>query len=288
MTQSLNYSDRLEKRIQSIGNNICLGIDPVLAKIPIKGQPEQVIREFYLGILNALDSHKIYPAAIKPNAAYFEAISVDAQHVLKELSAEYSARGILVVLDAKRGDIGKSSSAYAQAAFDIFGADCITASPYMGSDSLKPFLDYKANKGVYGLLRTSNPGGKDVQDIVLADGRPLFLAIADLFIQWNNGSLGAVVGATNPAELERIMAYFVAQNSEIPFLIPGVSIPGVSGQQGGDALTVVKALKSGGSKRDFHLLNSSSGLNFAYEAKPHLSYGDACAEALKELVDSLN
>jgi orotidine-5'-phosphate decarboxylase len=282
----MSYAQKLENRINSIGNSICLGMDPVLSKIPLEGSPEEKVRTFYLSLLDSLDKYKVYPAAVKPNAAYFEAISVEAQKVLQELILECTQRGIIVVLDAKRGDIGKSSSAYAEAAFDVFKADCITASPYMGSDSLKPFLNYKSGQGVYGLLRTSNPGGKDVQDILLADGRPLYLAIADLFIEWNNGSLGAVVGATNPAELEKIMAYFVAQNAEIPFLIPGVSIPGVSGQQGGDAKTVINALKNGGSSHNFHLLNSSSGLNFAYEAKPHLSYGDACAEALLELIES--
>jgi orotidine-5'-phosphate decarboxylase len=278
----MGFSNVLENRIIASGNEICMGLDPVIKRIPLEGRVETQIETFYMNILEEMDKSKIYPAAIKPNSAYYEAISIEAQLVLQKLIQAYQDRGVLVVLDAKRGDIGRSSGMYAQAAFDVFAADSITVSPYMGEDSLKPFLEFNENKGVYGLLRTSNPGAQDFQDLE-CEGKPLFYSVADSFMAWDNGSLGAVVGATNIAEMINITQYFVDKNHEIPFLIPGVSIKGVAGQQGGDAGTVRQALKDGGSTRNFHLLNSSSGLNYAYEAKPHLNYSQACVEALKEL-----
>lgn len=285
----MGFQNTLEAKIKEVGNPICMGMDPVLKRIPGEGSPEQKIESFYMGLLEAMDQAKVYPAAVKPNSAYYECISIDAQRVLQKLIQEYKARGILIVLDAKRGDIGKSSAAYASAAFDVFAADCITASPYMGEDSLKPFLEHSPEHGVYSLLRTSNRGAQDFQDLSLAgrtEGEVLFHGVADKLMDWDNGSLGAVVGATNLAEMVRITQYFVDKGHEIPFLIPGVSVQGVAGQQGGDASEVIKALKEGGATRDFHLLNSSSGLNYAYEAFPELSYQDAFIKALNGLVEN--
>jgi orotidine-5'-phosphate decarboxylase len=280
----MKYNDLLEKRIQDCGNPICMGMDPVLKRIPLEGKPEEIIKTFYMSLLEGFDKKGIYPAAVKPNSAYYENISVEAMGVLKELIAACTDRGIHVVLDAKRGDIGKSSSAYADAAIDVYKASSITVSPYMGSDSVLPFINKDLNRGVYALLRTSNPGAKDIQDLDCG-GIPLFLKVAEKLIEWNPGNLGAVVGATNLAEMERITEFFVEKNAELPFLIPGVSVKGVAGQQGGLASEVIQALKNGGAKRGFHLLNSSSGLNYAYEAMPDLSYADAAAVALENLIE---
>lgn len=280
----MTFSQRLLARIESCGNPICFGIDPVLSKIPFEASsPEAQIEKFYMQILESMDKHGVLPAAVKPNSAYFECISVPAMLTLQKLIKACTDLGILVVLDAKRGDIGKSSTAYAQAAFDVYGADCITASAYMGSDSLKPFLNYREGAGVYALLRTSNPGAADLQDTITAENTPFYQTVATKLMEWDNGSLGAVVGATNPGEMEKITRFFVSQNHEIPFLIPGVSVPGVSGQQGGTCADVIKALNAGGSKQKFHLLNSSSGLSYAYEAHPQLSFGEASVKALEAL-----
>lgn len=280
-----SFSDRLEKRIRNCGNAICFGIDPVLKRIPLtEGSSAERIERFYLDILNALDKEGVYPAAVKPNAAYFEALGLEAQASLKVIIEACQDREIPVVLDAKRGDIGKSSSAYADAAFDAFAADSVTVSPYMGSDSVKPFLDHPSARGVYALLRTSNPGGADLQNLDCG-GVPLYLRVAEKLIEWDNGNLGAVVGATNPTEMEEITRFFVERNNEIPFLIPGVSVKGVSGQQGGDAASVLETLKRGGSTRNFHLLNSSSGLSYAYEAYPKETYAKASAIALASLIE---
>lgn len=283
----MSFQQILESRINEIGNPICMGMDPVLKRIPLEGSDESKVEEFYMGLLESMDQAGFYPAAVKPNSAYYECISIEAQLVLQRLIKAYQERGILVVLDAKRGDIGKSSAAYATAAFDVFGADCITASPYMGEDSLKPFLEHSPEKGVYSLLRTSNKGAQDFQDLQLigrGEGEVLFHGVADRLIEWDNGSLGAVVGATNLEEMVRITQYFVAKGHEIPFLIPGVSVQGVAGQQGGDASSVINALKEGGATRNFHLLNSSSGLNYAFEAFPELDYKEAFIKALQNLI----
>lgn len=258
-------------------------MDPILQRMPQRSSPEESIRHFYLSILDEMDRRKVYPAAIKPNSAYYEAVSVQAVAVLQELIQAYSQRGVLAVLDAKRGDIGKSSSAYAQAAFEVMQADAVTISPYMGSDSVSPFLQWNEERGAYILLRTSNPGSKDLQDQPLKDGKPFWKAVAEQLLLWNNGSLGAVVGATNLSEMEKIARFFADRQTEIPFLIPGLSVPGVAGQQGGEAAEVMQALRRGGSTRSIHLLNSSSGLSFAFEATPGVSFWVACVDALERL-----
>jgi orotidine-5'-phosphate decarboxylase len=180
------------------------------------------------------------------------------------------APGIPVILDAKRGDIGSTAEQYAKEAFERYGADCVTLSPFMGFDSLQPYLRYHG-KGAFVLCRTSNPGGDDLQNQHLADqpGRPsLFEHIAEL-VQgpWNtNGQLGLVVGATYPAEIERVRQ--VAPT--VPLLIPGV------GAQGGDAVATVRAgyRSAAGHTTAPIVVNSSravlyasSGVDFAQAAR---------------------
>lgn len=283
------HTESLEQRIRQCGNSVCMGIDPVLELIPLdQGSAEERIRRFYLSILEELVKRSRTPAVVKPNSGYFECVSVQAMLVLQEIIREYKREGIMVVLDAKRGDIGKSSQTYAKAAFDVYGADSVTVSPWMGTDSVKPFMEYRAGRGVYVLLRTSNPGAKDFQDLPVEDTGKAFQAIANKMLTWDNGSLGAVVGATDPGELESITRWFVQAGREIPFLIPGVSIPGVPGQQGGDVVSVVKAMIQGGSRRRVHVLNSSSGLNYAWQASGNSSaYAIACADAFERLADSI-
>lgn len=285
----LNFSELLEKRIADCGNPICLGMDPVLKLIPAYGDtPEEKIERFYGDILEECIRRNVFPAVVKPNSAYYECISVRALMVLQDLIAAYQKENIPVILDAKRGDIGKSSAAYAEAAFQVYGADAVTVSPWMGADSVGPFLKHESQGGVYALLRTSNKGAADFQDLPVTERDKAFYAVAEKLIEWNNGNLGAVVGATNLQEMENITRFFVERGHEIPFLIPGVSIPGVPGGQGGDAVSVLKAIQQGGGKRNFHVLNSSSGLNYAWQAydQPE-QYASLCVDALERLSDSL-
>ena len=287
----MKFSDRLEARIQECGNPICLGMDPKLSLMPVErkhanvNSEEEKIRFFYMVILEECAKRNVKPAVVKPNSAYYERISIQGMQVLHDLIAAYKGEGIPVVLDAKRGDIGKSSAAYADAAFNVYGADAVTVSPWMGKDSVGPFLEHPANGGVYALLRTSNKGAADFQDLPV-EGSTAFFAVAKKLIEWDNGNLGAVVGATHPEELERITAFFAAAGHEIPFLIPGVSIPGVPGGQGGDAKTVLQAIANGGGKRKFHVLNSSSGLNFAWQRTgKEAEYASACVDAIESLAE---
>lgn len=283
----MSFALDLETRIAACGNPVCMGMDPVLKYIPFDGRPEENIKRFYLEILEELLRRGVLPAVVKPNIAYYESVNLESLVVLRELIAAYLSAGVPVILDAKRGDIGKSSAAYAEAAFKVFGASAVTVSPWMGADSVGPFLNYEPAHGVYALLRTSNKGAEDFQDLPV-EGSKAFLAVAEKLIAWDNGNLGAVVGATNLAELERITAFFASKVSEIPFLIPGVSIPGVPGGQGGDAKEVLRAIANGGGKRKFHVLNSSSGLNFAWRASGEPGkFAVACADALERLAESL-
>ena len=290
------FYDRLEQRIAACGNPVCMGMDPVLKLIPLEGTPEDKIKRFYSDILECCAKRNVFPAVVKPNSAYYECVSVQAMLVLQQLIADYRSAGIPVILDAKRGDIGKSSAAYANAAYDVYGADAVTVSPWMGTDSVSPFIRENSENGAYVLLRTSNKGAHDFQDMnVLRGDDPrdvasAFYSVADKIVEWDDGKgyLGAVVGATHPEELEQITAYCVAKKHEIPFLIPGVSIPGVPGGQGGDAKTVLNAIANGGGRRKFHVLNSSSGLNFAWQRNnTPANFANDCVDALERLADSL-
>ena len=295
----MKFHDRLEQRIAKCGNPVCMGMDPVLKLIDPCCSGDSAadkIKRFYSEILECCLKRNVQPAVVKPNSAYYECVSIQALVVLQQLIEDYKSAGIPVILDAKRGDIGKSSAAYATAAYDVFKADAVTVSPWMGSDSVNPFLRENSDNGAYVLLRTSNKGAHDFQDMrVIGSDDPrdvaeAFYSVADKIFEWDAdfGYFGAVVGATHPEELEKITAYCVARKHEIPFLIPGVSIPGVPGGQGGDAKTVLNAIANGGGKRKFHVLNSSSGLNFAYQrsGKPE-NYANECVDALERLADSL-
>jgi len=284
----MSFTSFLESRIEASKNPICFGLDPVLSLIPAEAStPEDKIRKFYFDILEEFLKRNIKPAVAKPNSAYYECISIFAMQTLAEIIVTYRKEGIPVILDAKRGDIGKSSEAYSEAAFGVYGANAVTVNPWMGGDSVKPFL--REENGVYVLLRTSNKGAEDFQDLELAsENKKAYKAVAKKILEWDNGSIGAVVGATNTRELAEIANFISAQKKEIPFLIPGVSIPGVPGGQGGDAKAVMAALREGGFKRNIHVLNSSSGLSYAWQASGSPSnYAGACADALEKLVESI-
>lgn len=212
---------------------LCVGLDPEPSKFPAHlGQDASHIFDFCAHIVDA--THDLV-CAFKPQIAYFAAHRAEAQ--LERLIAHMrrTAPHVPIVLDAKRGDIGSSAEQYAIEAFERYGADAVTLSPFMGFDSVAPYLKYHG-KGAFLLCRTSNPGGDDLQNQRLAGlaGEPrLFEHIAELAQgPWNlNGQLGLVVGATYPEEIARVRQ--IAPS--LPLLIPGV------GTQGGDAKATVKA-----------------------------------------------
>lgn len=279
-------SERLTARTRAAGNNVCFGIDPLLDRIPFDGEPHQVVERFGLGFLEACQKRGVLPAAVKPNAAYYEAFGPEAVASLAKICRAWSEAGVHVILDAKRGDIGRTSQAYSRAAFGPFSADTVTVAPYMGRDSVEPFLGSE-DKGIFLLLRTSNPGAKDFQDLSI-DGKPLYLHVAEAALSWKGAEqMGFVVGATAPEELERIAGWFAARPFASPFLIPGVSVPGVQGGQGGGIDEVVRRLRAGGLDPWGHLVNASSGLNFAWERTgDRATWAEAGAQALQELAEA--
>ena len=212
---------------------LCVGLDPEPAKFPgaWRGDASRIF-DFCAAMVDATADLVI---AFKPQIAYFAAHRAEDQ--LERLMAHMRATApqVPVILDAKRGDIGSTAEQYAREAFERYGADAVTLSPFMGFDSVQPYLKYHG-KGAFLLCRTSNPGGDDFQNQRLASvaGEPLLYEHIAGLAQgpWNlNGQLGLVVGATYPAEIERVRA--VAPT--VPLLIPGV------GAQGGDAVATVRA-----------------------------------------------
>ena len=212
---------------------LCVGLDPEPTRFPaqMQGNPRKIY-DFCAAIVDATAD---VVCAFKPQIAYFAAHGAEEQleRLMQHLRA--NAPHVPVILDAKRGDIGSTAEQYAKEAFERYGADAVTLSPFMGFDSVAPYLAYPG-KGAFLLCRTSNPGGDDLQNQRLAsiDGQPLLYEHIAGLVQgpWNkNGQLGLVVGATYPAEIERVRALAPT----VPLLIPGV------GAQGGDAAATVRA-----------------------------------------------
>ena len=229
----MNFLDMLRGAEQRNASLLCVGLDPDPARFPaaLRGDASR-IHDFCAAIVDATADLAI---AFKPQIAYFAAHRAEDQ--LERLIAHIrrAAPHVPVILDAKRGDIGSTAEQYAVEAFERYGADAVTLSPFMGFDSVEPYLRYEG-KGAFLLCRTSNPGGDDLQNQRLAgiDGEPrLYEHVARLAQgPWNrNGQLGLVVGATYPSELERVRALAPS----VPLLIPGV------GAQGGDAVATVRA-----------------------------------------------
>ena len=253
----MNFIDKLLAAERAHQSLLCVGLDPDPAKLPgaWRGQPERIF-DFCARIVDATADLVI---AFKPQIAYFAAHRAEAQleRLMDHMRAH--APGVPIILDAKRGDIGSTAEQYAIEAFERYGADAVTLSPFMGFDSVQPYLTH-AGKGAFLLCRTSNPGGDDLQNQRLASvpGQPLLYEHVAQLAQgpWNlNGQLGLVVGATYPAEIERVRQLAPT----LPLLIPGV------GAQGGDALATVRAgyrQHNGGTSGPI-IVNSSRAILYA-------------------------
>jgi len=229
----MTFIEQLLQATQSHQSLLCVGLDPEPAKFPdrFRDKPAHIF-DFCAAIVDA--THDVV-CAFKPQIAYFAAHR--AEHQLEQLVAHIRqvAPSVPVILDAKRGDIGSTAEQYAIEAFERYGADAVTLSPFMGFDSVEPYLK-RHGKGAFLLCRTSNPGGDDLQTQHLKDvpGTPrLFEHIAQLAQgEWNkNGQLGLVVGATYPQEIARVRELAPT----VPLLIPGI------GAQGGDPVATVQA-----------------------------------------------
>jgi orotidine-5'-phosphate decarboxylase len=226
----MNFIEQL-KRAETLNESmLCVGLDPDPAKFP--GSWKDDTTRIFDFCATIVDVTKDLVIAFKPQIAYFAAHRAEEQ--LERLIAHIHrvAPEVPVILDAKRGDIGSTAEQYASEVFERYRADAVTLSPFMGFDSIEPYLAYEG-KGAILLCRTSNPGGSDLQAQKLPNGDTLFEHIARLAAgEWNRGGqLGLVVGATFPAEIERVRALAPT----LPLLIPGI------GAQGGDAAATVRA-----------------------------------------------
>ena len=304
----MSYYGKLWKSAQETGSIACMGLDPVVEAMPEKFARHGVngVLDFLGNIFTEMQKQKVFPGAFKSNQGFYikhdRPLNEDFSgskalvHVLRLLREEFS--DIPVILDNKRGDIGKSSANYAAEGFDCWKADAVTVHPYMGSDSVMPFVD----KGgcAYILIRTSNPGAKDFQDIVTGSvreegvGRELCLYenVAHKIDRWArekkmednlDGRIGAVIGATYPDELSDIVKIF--EGVDIPLLIPGV------GGQGGSAEEVMSRLKDANYDLALARINSSSGIThpWAKKKKPApKSYAKVCVGALNKLNEAID
>lgn len=230
---------------------LCFGVDPVLERIhAAPGGPHRdehtdtAICSYFNPIIDHLLEERLI-VALKPNHAYFAQYGFEGLYALQSIINRYTGK-VPIIFDAKRGDIGKSSDAYAKEAYDVFHADAVTVSPYMGKDSVLPFV--REGKLAYMLCRTSNAGAKDLQEQKIGKSY-LFERVAKLSLIWKTG---LVVGATSTA-IRKIAS--ITKN-QVPFLIPGV------GSQKGDLRMAMKAF----SKNPYiHRINASSSISYAYE-----------------------
>lgn len=267
----MNFRQSLAAAWQKNNSLLCVGLDPDPAKFPahLQGRDDAIF-EFCKSIVDATAD---LVCSFKPQIAYFAARRAEDQ--LEALIAHIHERhpGIPVVLDSKRGDIGSTAEQYAVEAFERFGADAVTINPYMGKDSVEPYLAYP-DKGVILLCRTSNPGGSDLQFLDVG-GEKLFERVARLVAtEWNTtGQCALVVGATFPAEIARVREL----TGDLPLLVPGI------GAQGGDIEATVKAGKTADGTG--LMINSSRAILYAGKGE---DFAAAARRVALETRDAIN
>ena len=272
MTSSQSFHDKLAASWKATNSLVCVGLDPEPKKFPdlFRDKPGAIF-EFNKAIV---DATRDLVCAYKPQFAHYAANAAENQleHTINYIKS--TCPNAIVILDSKRGDIGSTAEQYAHEAFERYDADAVTVNPYLGRDSVEPFLKH-GDKGVIILCRTSNPGAKDFQDLNVGPGRKLFHHVAEQVAkEWNtNGNCMLVVGATYPEELADIRS----RVGDLPFLVPGV------GAQGGDVAKVMAAGKTAAGtglviSSSRAILYASSGDNFA----------EAARKAATELRDSIN
>jgi len=261
------FSERLNALRQEKASVLCVGLDPDPARIPkhllASSSLPEAVSQFCRDIVASTADAAI---AFKINFAFFEALGSAGHSVMEEVLSAIPDN-VLTIADAKRGDIGNSASFYARAVFDSLHFDSITVSPYMGRDSVDPFLT-QSGTCAFVLARTSNPGSSDFQQLNV-DGRPLFESVATQVVAWGEkaaGEAGLVVGATNTDDLARLRSLL----PQTPFLIPGV------GAQGGTAEEVMSASGSGPV-----LINSSRAVIYASEGEDFADAARTAAESTR-------
>jgi orotidine-5'-phosphate decarboxylase len=277
----ITFAERLARAQQISGSLVCVGLDPDPAKLPkdlVGAEQLAEAQNVFAGAQPLLafnrrivDATADIAAAYKPQIAFYSALGAEDQLLASIRHIRERAPHALVILDAKRNDIGNTAEAYAREAFDRYDADAVTVSPYMGEDSVRPFLA-RPDRAAILLCRTSNPGAKDFQDL-LVDGLPLYRRVAERAAgHWNeHRNLMLVVGATYPRE----MAELRQAHPDVPFLVPGI------GAQGGDLdATLAAGLDARGGGL---LINSSRNIIYAGGGSP-----EAIRAAAAELHSAIN
>lgn len=297
----LSFSDRLDAAVQKCGNPVLVGLDPRAESLPEgmlapedKSDPRAVADAYGVFCRGVIDVVAPLVPAIKPQAAFFEQVGPAGMAALGDVIRYGLERGLLVILDGKRNDIGSTATAYAQGYLgplgqSTWGADALTVSPYLGDDSLQPFLDVAKERaaGLFVLVKTSNPGGGMFQDL-LSEGRPIYRHVAEYVEQkaaatagtCGYGAVGAVVGATYPEQLVELRAAM----PHAWILVPGF------GSQGGTAKDVAGAFDERGKGA---IVNNSRGIIFAHSLKQYAAvYGSkrwqaAVEAATRAMIDQL-
>ncbi len=266
----MRFTEKLDKVWKTNNSLLCVGLDPAPERFPERFSNSSFpVLDFCWEIVKATAD---YVCAFKPQIAYFSSIGAEGEllELINRIHDQYPL--IPVILDAKRGDIGSTAKHYAREAFDRYGADAVTLSPYMGKDSVTPYLEYP-DKGAFILCRTSNPGGDDFQ-MLKANGRPLYQEVAEKVQEWNTtGQLGLVVGATYPHEIEEVRRLVPGLN----FLVPGI------GAQGGD---INAAVKSGiNASKTGMVINSSRAVLYASKEE---DFAERARDVAKATRDAIN
>ena len=267
----MHFMQSLQQAWKSNDSLVCVGLDPALSKLPghLRDAPDAV----FTFCRDIVDATADLVCAFKPQIAHFAALR--AEDTLERLIAHIHVKhpDVPVILDAKRGDIGSTAQHYVTEAFDRFGADAVTLNPYMGRDSIQPFLD-RADKGVILLCRTSNPGGADFQALDCG-GKPLYLRVAEMIARdWNeHGNCALVTGATWPEEIRHVRALI----GDMPLLVPGI------GAQGGDIEAVMRAGCTGDGSG--LMINSSRGIIYAGNGEDFAHAARAAAEDLRNAIN---
>lgn len=294
-----HFADRLCAAIRARKNAVCVGLDPRWESLPKELRTrhggdtlEAVARAYEEFCCRVIDVVAPLVPVVKPQSAFFEACGPAGFAALFQVQRHAQRRGLLTILDAKRGDIASTAAAYAEAAFGgstlhgkahpVWDADALTVNPYLGRDAVEPFLESarRTQRGVFVLVRTSNPGAGQFQDLV-CDDRPIYLHVAEAVGQWTQenlgqcgyGDVGAVIGATRPAELAAIRA---ALPGAI-FLVPGF------GAQGGSAADTAAAFRDDGLGA---VINSSRGILFSFSPE-NAAWEPAVEKATRETIAAL-
>lgn len=272
MTVTTSFHHRLTARERDVDSLLCVGLDPVIGKLP-EGVPATAdgVADFCIEIIEAT---KDLVSSYKPNLPFYLNLGADGAKVLRRVR-EAIPTEIPMILDCKVNDLGDTAKAWVETAFDYIEADAIVVAPYMGEDALAPYFS-RAGKGVIVLVKTSNPGSGDLQDLTLEYGTPLYMHVAERCLEWNQtwpADVGMVVGATYPEQLQSVRALCPDQ----VILLPGL------GAQGGDVEASVQAGmdKGGGSL----LCSSSRGILYASSGK---DFAEAARTQAQTLRDEIN